>query len=62
MAAQNRDVLNEQTCVIILDFLSSSFSSDEDEYFRNLRRIVPKMKNFLQTVHQYSDYDVSLLL
>ncbi|XP_025153588.1 putative nuclease HARBI1 isoform X1 [Harpegnathos saltator] len=58
MAAQNRDILNEQTYVIISDFLSSSSSSDEDEYFlRNPRRIVPKMKNFLQIVHQYSNHD-----
>jgi hypothetical protein len=47
MAARNCDIFDEQTVGLILDVLSSSSSSDENEYFlSNSRQIVPKMKKF----------------
>lgn len=57
------DDLNEQSMQIILDFLSSSFSSDDDDYFlSNERHIVPKIQNFLGVVHNFSENEVITFL
>lgn len=52
--------LNEQTMEMVLDFLSSSSSSDDDDYlFSNEKRVIPKIQNFLEVVHNFSDNEVS---
>jgi len=42
----------------VLDFLSSSFSSD-DYLLSDERRIIPKIQNFLKVIHNFSDNEIS---
>ena len=51
--------LNEQSMQVLLDFLSSSSSSDDDDYLLHERRIIPKIQNFLEVVHNFSENEVS---
>ncbi|KAF5307598.1 hypothetical protein FQR65_LT18378 [Abscondita terminalis] len=55
MAGFIDDNLNEQSMEIILEFLSSSSSDDDDDLLLSERRIIPKIQNFLEVVHNFSE-------
>lgn len=59
MAARGKE--NILKCIALLDLLSSTSSSDEDEFFDTKeRRKIPKIQNFLEVVHNLTDNEVCI--